>query len=115
MIEREGKPESVLKYSKIIELQTVKISDNHRRHSNINDIIRFNVKNFLQYADDPISNEEFWDSKENKVITVPSAKVYHLNIIFKMKIPNQQIEYKKIRVILDQKGIKEIIEPSFTL
>jgi len=115
MIEREGKPEIVLKYSKIIELQTVKISENHRRHSNINDIIRFNVKNFLQYADDPISNEEFWDSEENKVIEVPSAKVYHLNIIFKMKMPNQQIEYKKIRVILDQKGIKEVIEPSFTL
>ena len=115
MIEREGKPEIILKYSKIIELQTVKISENHRRHSNINDIIRFSVKNFLQYAADPISNEEFWDSEENKVINIPSVKVYHLNIIFKMKMPNQQIKYKKIRVILDQKGIKEVEEPTFTL
>ncbi len=115
MIEREGKPEIVLKYSKLIELHTIKISENHKRHLNINDIIRFNIKNFLQYEDDPISNEEFWDPQENKVINIPCAKVYHLNIIFKMKMPNKQIKYKKIRVILDQKGIKEVLEPTFTL
>ncbi len=115
MIEREGKPETVIKYSKIIELETKKISENHKRHSNINDIIRFNIKNLLQYADDPLSTEEFWDPQEKKVLNLPCAKVYHLNIIFKMKMPNQQIKYKKIRVILDQNGIKEVLEPSFTL
>jgi len=115
MIEREGKPETVIKYSKIIELKTLKISENHKRHSNINDIIRFNIKNFLQYADDPISNEVFWDSEENKVINIPCAKVYHLNIIFRMKLPNKLIKYNKIRIVLDQKGIKDVLEPSFTL
>ncbi|QEE16611.1 hypothetical protein DSAG12_02441 [Promethearchaeum syntrophicum] len=115
MIEREGKPEIVLKYSKIIELKTKNISENHKRHSNINDIIRFNIIDFLQYADDPITNEEFWDSEKKKVIKISSVKVYHLNIIFKMKMPNQQIKYKKIRVILDQKGIKEVKELTFVL
>ena len=114
-IEREGKPEIVLKYSKIIELQTEKISEYHKRHSNINDIIRFNVKNFLQYADDPISVENLWDPKKKHIIKVPCAKVYHLNIIFRMKMPNKQIHYKKIRVILNQKGILEVLEPVFSI
>ncbi|MHA1672992.1 MAG: hypothetical protein ACTSYI_05140 [Promethearchaeota archaeon] len=114
-IEHEGKPENVFKYVKTVTLYTDKIKEYHERHGDVNDIIRFNVKHFLQYADDPISKEIIWDSNTTQVHTVDCAKVYHLNVIMKLRTISEDLGsismyYKKIRVILDQNGILRVTE-----
>ena len=54
-----------------------------------------------------------------KFESIPISKVYHLNVIFKLssfKGKNiDQIYFKKIRIILDQNGIKRVLEPEITL
>ncbi|MHA1521915.1 MAG: hypothetical protein ACTSRK_17195 [Promethearchaeota archaeon] len=114
-IEHEGKPETVFKYVKSVTLHTNKIMESHERHGDVNDIIRFNVKHFLQYADDPISKEIIWDSTNTQILTVNCAKVYHINAIMKLKTISEErgtisMYYKKIRVILDQNGILRVTE-----
>lgn len=114
-IESRGKPEVVYKYVKMVELKTEKIKEFHERHRNVNDIIRFNIKRFLQYADDPETTEILWDPESHQVKKIKCIKVYHLNVIFRLrsissKYPTSPLYYKKIRVVLDQTGIRRVTE-----
>ncbi|WP_457557815.1 hypothetical protein [Candidatus Harpocratesius sp.] len=114
-IEHEGKPEVIFKYIKSVSLRTERIKEFHERHRNVNDIIRFNIKHFLQYADDPLNTELVWDPIRKEFYELACAKVYHLNTIFKLraisskKVPSQ-IYYKKVRVVIDQNGIRRVTE-----
>ncbi len=118
-IEERGKPEEVILYEKKITLFNNKIKQFHTRRKNISDVIRFNVRGFLRYADDPIQFLSKWNNDKKKIENIPVSKVYHLNLIlkltsFKGKKVNK-IYYKKFRVIIDQQGIKRVSEPEFHL
>ena len=118
-LEEEGKPEVVLSYMQKITLLNEKIDEIHRRKKDLSNIIRFNIQDFLKYADDPTQNELLWNGKITEVEEVLISKVYHLNIILKLssykgKVLNR-LFFKKFRVILDQKGIKRIEEPDISL
>lgn len=115
LIEHEGKPEIIFRYVKNVILDTSEIKEFHERHGDVNDIIRFNVRNFLNYADDPISKELLWNQEKQKVEQISCNKVYHLNIVFKLRPTNSKKEfhhifYKKIRVVIDQNGIQRVSE-----
>ncbi|MFW9819229.1 MAG: hypothetical protein ACFFE5_06425 [Candidatus Thorarchaeota archaeon] len=118
-IEERGKPEEVILYEKKITLFNKKIRQFHTRRNDISDVIRFNVRDFLRYADDPIQISSKWNSDEKKIVEIPVAKVYHLNLVVKLTSYKgkkvNKIHYKKYRVIIDQKGIKRVLEPDFTL
>ncbi len=118
-IEEKGKPEEVILYEKKITLFNKKIKQFHTRRRDISDVIRFNVRGFLRYADDPIQFLSKWNRDKKKVEIIPISKVYHVNLVlkltsFKGKKVNT-IHYKKFRVIIDQKGIKRVLEPEFNL
>jgi len=84
LIETQGKPEEVLVYEKEVSLDTKKIGRIHVRHRDISDIMRFNVKRFIQYADDPYRIQEVWHAQSRKIRKVKCAKVYHLNLVVRM-------------------------------
>jgi hypothetical protein len=119
IMEREGKPELVIQYKKIYEIDTNQIADFHQRHGDINEIFRFNIKHFLQYADDPITHEKLWLPEEQKINKVVCNKTYHINIVFKIRFLDSEglevVTFKKVRVIFDQNGIKRVVEPKFSL
>ncbi|MBI4153781.1 hypothetical protein HY501_00440 [Candidatus Woesearchaeota archaeon] len=111
-IEEEGRPENIINYEKLIELETKKITAMHKRVKDLSDIIRFNVIDFLRKADEPYVNMVL--VQENKLLRKDFSKVYHLNVVFKLNynLPSGEevSQYKRIRVILDQLGIKRIEE-----
>ena len=118
-IEEKGKPEEVILYKKKITLLNKKIKQYHTRRKDISDVIRFNIRSFLRYADDPIQFLSKWNINNNKIENISISKVYHLNLVlkltsFKGKKVNK-IYYKKFRVVIDQNGIKRVLEPDFTL
>ncbi len=118
-IEERGKPEDVLLYKKKITLFNKKIKQFHVRRKDLSDVIRFNIRGFLRYADDPIQFLSKWNVDKKKIEDIPVSKVYHLNLVlkltsFKGKKVNK-IHYKKFRVIIDQQGIKRVLEPKFHL
>ncbi len=114
-IEQKGKPESVILYKKKITLFNKRIEEFHNRRHDISDVTRFNIREFIKYCDDPFEFTLAWNQKTKIVEKLSMAKVYHINIIFKIssfkgdKIP--QIFYRKYRVLLDQNGIKKVTEP----
>jgi hypothetical protein len=120
-IEEQGKPEEVFVYHKTVSLNTRKISRAHSRRGDIDDIMRFNVRKLIQYADDSFHFDKVWDAKAKKIRRVKCAKVYHLNLIIRMetasarrKLPaaraKKTISFKHIRVILNQDGIVRMSE-----
>ncbi|MHA1618273.1 MAG: hypothetical protein ACTSVZ_03260, partial [Promethearchaeota archaeon] len=114
-IEREGKPENVIRYVKNVRLFPEKIKEYHARHGDLNAIMRFNVQHLLQYTDDPIQMEELWDPESKTLSKIPCEKYYHLNLIFRAQTPASQslqnkTYYKRIRVILNQQGIQKVEE-----
>src|SRR5271157_2581672 len=112
-IEQEGKPEIVLRYNKSVTLNPIIIRQKHERRNDINDILRFNIHNFLTYADDPFRIEAAWIPEEQAFRQIKSGKVYHINIIFKLEYTDDtgtdRVQYKKVRLVIDQTGIKRIV------
>jgi hypothetical protein len=114
-IENQENLEVVFRYKKIMQLKSNLIAQIHNRVQNVHDIVRFNVKNLIQYADDPykqypiISRE---DPSGNQIVR--QYKVYHLNLIFKVtrltSKKEQESFFKQVRIILDQNGIKKMEE-----
>ncbi|MFX1314188.1 MAG: hypothetical protein ACFFHD_16495 [Promethearchaeota archaeon] len=116
-IEEKGKPEEVILYKKKIILFNKKIREFHRRRKDISDVIRFNIRRFLRYADDPIQILTKWNVNKKKIENVSISKVYHLNLILKLTSFKEEgisnIYYRKFRIVIDQKGIKRVLEPEF--
>ncbi len=114
LIETQGKPEEVLVYEKEVSLDTKRIGRIHVRHRDISDIMRFNVKRLIQYADDPYHIQEVWHGPSRKIKKVKCAKVYHLNLVMRMEAlhdnKGDRIHFKRVRAILNQKGLLEVVE-----
>ena len=66
-IEAQSKQEVCLKYEKEIVLHGTTIDQSHGRMLDINDIIRFNMSQFLARTDDPISYLPLFNVKTQKI------------------------------------------------
>ena len=125
LVKEKGKPEEVFVYHKVVSLDTKKISRNHTRHRDVDDIIRFNVRRLVEYADDSFHFDKIWDPHTKKIKRVKCAKVYHLNLIIRMETlvdqgtrklhiasarEKKRIIFKHVRVILNQDGIVRMTE-----
>jgi hypothetical protein len=71
----------------------------------INDIMRFNIQDFLRKMDDP--NKELFVMNDEGYHRINGARVYHLNLIIQLT-GDQHQSYTRYRVILNRKGIKRI-------
>ncbi|MHB9098394.1 MAG: hypothetical protein ACYC5X_11315 [Syntrophales bacterium] len=71
----------------------------------INDIMRFNIQDFLRKMDDP--NKELFVMNDEGYHRITGTRVYHLNLIIKL-IGNKHQSYTRYRMILNRKGIKRI-------
>lgn len=112
-IEQQGKPEIVIHYLKHTTLENSHISEyENKLFTNIIDIIRFNIRNLTQYADDSVKIEKVWNLETKQIDEIPCSKVYHINMILKLYLRNKDqqdiVHYKKVRVIIDQDGIKSV-------
>ena len=75
--------------------------------SGINDIVRYNLKEFMRKMDNaqiPV----YAHKSDNNYELVEGEKVYYLNFVIQCKYDNQS-EYKRYKICLNRKGIKEII------
>ncbi|MCL1818616.1 MAG: hypothetical protein FWG35_06770 [Spirochaetaceae bacterium] len=88
----------------------------------MDDIIRFNIRKLIQYADDSFHFDRVWDPQAKKIRRVKCAKVYHLNLVIRVETlagqeqlpaaPREKntITFAHIRVVLNQDGIVRMTE-----
>jgi hypothetical protein len=108
-IDEDGNPERVFKYKKEITLYPDQILRAHSRRKDLNDIMRFNIKDFITQADDSSVDYQYADPGTGRIRSVPCARVYHLNLIIKYSYSaaqgQEKIHYDRIRIVLNKEGL----------
>jgi len=99
--------EKIILYRKLVRLNRKSLNDcSPYPTAGMNDIVRFNVSNFIQKMDNPVvplyapgENEDFE--------IVKGEKMYYINLVLQLK-NEEQLDYKRYRIVLNRKGIREI-------
>lgn len=111
ILEDLHRPETVLYYKKTVQMQQKGKKSDARRNS-LNAIFRFNIQHFLFKADNPFQGYFTIDEATKELQFLHLPKVYHINIIMKSTMVNDEgkslSEIKKFRLIADKNGIKRI-------
>lgn len=113
-VDEEGKPERVLKYKKEIVLFPEVILRSHERRRDLSDIMRFNIRELTEQADDAEVEYRYADPADGAVRGASCARVYHVNLVLKYTYfdRNEQvnIHYERIRIVLNKEGIVRLEE-----
>ena len=113
-VDEEGKPERVLKYKKEITLFPEVILKSHERRRDLTDIMRFNVRDIVEQADDAEVDYQYIDPADGAVRTAACARVYHLNLVLKYvysgRAGGTTVQYERIRIVVNKEGIVRLEE-----
>ncbi|MDD5656747.1 MAG: hypothetical protein PHF00_05775 [Elusimicrobia bacterium] len=113
-VDEEGKPERVFKHEKEVTLFTGRIASRHSRLRDLNDIMRFSIREFARYADDPEIDYLHLDARTGELNARRCARVYHVNMVVKYLGRDaggrQRTAYERVRIVLDQRGIVRLEE-----
>ena len=117
-VDEDGKPERVFKYKKEISLYPEKILRAHDRRKDLNDIMRFNIKDFVTQADDSRVEYPYADPATGEIRTAVCSRVYHMNMIVKYSYRDAQgtakLHYDRIRIVLNKEGLVRLEEVNVT-
>lgn len=73
------------------------------------DIMRFNIRRFLERMDNPTKELYLPSAKEPGTLEKVKAKrVYHVNIIIRYGMDGQKDTYRRLRLVLTRNGIRRI-------
>lgn len=113
-VDEEGKPERAFKYKKEIVLYPDVIIKSHERRRDLNDITRFNVREFMAQADDSAVDYLYVDAATGDVRVAACSRVYHVNMVMKYTYYDREdqvtIHYERIRIVLNKDGIVRLEE-----
>lgn len=99
--------EKIILYRRLVRLNRKSLDECSQYPTNgMNDIIRFNVSNFIQKMDNPVV-PLFIPGEDGNLAIVKGEKIYYINLIFQFK-NEEQSEYKRYRIVLNRKGISDI-------
>lgn len=106
IIDEDAKIEVVLKYKKIINLNREIIKKYHTRRSNLVNILRFSVEDFIKHTDD--AEVEYNIVLDENIKTIKAEKTYHINLIVKYFNDLNNFYYDRYRIIFNRAGIIRI-------
>jgi hypothetical protein len=107
--ENRNMDEKILLYRKLVRIDREKISRNSIYHiAGINDIMRLYLNRFVQKMDDPDENL-YMLNLDDTVSTISGEKAYFINIIVQLQFEDQ-INYKRFRIVLNHSGITALEE-----
>jgi hypothetical protein len=113
-VDEEGKPERTFKYKKEILLYPDVIIKSHERRRDLNDIMRFNIRELVAQADDAAVDYPYVDAATGDVRVQACSRVYHLNMVLKYTYYGRDsqviIQYERIRIVVNKDGIVRLEE-----
>ncbi len=101
--------EDVIFYEKKIKIYNSALKENLNgvKVDGINDIMRFDVSNYLKNMDNPTKKIYYYEN--NDYMVIKAKRIYHINLVMKYKDHKNNITYKRFRIILNRKGIVDIV------
>ncbi|MHB0995185.1 MAG: hypothetical protein ACYC2I_02310 [Elusimicrobiales bacterium] len=113
-VDEEGKPERVFKYKKEIILYPEVIIKSHERRRDLNDIMRFNIRELIAQADDAAVDYPYVDPATGDLRTASCTRVYHINMLLKYTYFDREdqvtIHYERVRIVVSKDGITRLEE-----
>lgn len=101
--------EQIILYKKLVNLESSKIGIyKGYRFIGINDITRFNITHYILKMDNP-KVPIYLPDEQDGYIRFSSEKVYALHFILRCE-GNENLYYRKFRLLFNREGIKEITE-----
>ena len=99
--------EKIILYRKLVRLNRQSLNECSKYPtSGMNDIIRFNVSNFIQKMDNPVV-PLYYPGENGGIEIVKGEKMYYINLILQFN-NEDQVTYKRYRIVLNRKGIREV-------
>ncbi|RME79362.1 MAG: hypothetical protein D6784_00805 [Chloroflexi bacterium] len=110
-LDNDGQGEYIICYSKEITLFTdtfKKMFPDLPDITGINDIMRYDIRAYLNKMDEPVQERRYLEAGEVK--TALCHKVYHLNFVSKYTAVSSHKEklYRRTRLVLNREGIKRV-------
>lgn len=101
--------EKIILYRKMVRLDSNELKDEDKYSiSGINDIVRLHLSNFILKTDNPEVPLYTIDEKGG-IDKICGDKIYYLNFVIQMQ-HEEQLEYKRFRLVFNRLGIIEIEE-----
>lgn len=99
--------EKIILYRKLVRLnrQSLNVCSQYPT-SGMNDIIRFNISNFIQKMDNPVV-PLYYPDENGGIEIVKGEKMYYINLILQFN-NEEKFTYKRYRIVLNRKGIREV-------
>lgn len=105
--ENRNNREQIILYRKLVRLNRASLNDcSQYPTSGMNDIIRFNVSNFIQKMDNPMV-PLYVPGDSGNIEVIKGEKMYYINLVMQFRSEDQS-GYKRYRIVLNRKGIREI-------
>jgi len=105
--ENRNNKEQIILYRKLVKLRRDPLNKvSPYPTAGMNDIIRFNVSNYINKMDNPEVPLYILDD-EGDVSTVKGEKMYYINLVLQYR-HTDGVRYKRYRIVMNRKGIKEI-------
>lgn len=106
--------EHVIHFSQQLQIDSSIIAHHEQIHT-LRNILRLSIAPLLEKLDNPNKNLRYYDPDQG-IAMIKAPKVYHLNVIFRYAWsgldaelqPNMQVEFERIRLIIDKQGIQRI-------
>ncbi|HSH04516.1 MAG TPA: hypothetical protein VLL52_18545 [Anaerolineae bacterium] len=109
-LDNDGQGEKIIRHVKEVTLYTKAFKNLYvglPEITSINDIIRYDIHTYLNKMADPIQHRFYL--QDEQLHPISCHKVYQVNIVSKyITYPQKEHLYKRIRLILNQKGIKRV-------
>jgi len=106
--------EHVFLYDKTVSLKVRREGQGNPLFSHVYDILRFNFSKFLAKMDEPTSSQERIDPVTRELTRLNFPKIYHINVVLRLHClggkEGSSSTLKKVRIILNKKGIRRIEE-----
>lgn len=105
--ENRNNQEQIILYRKLVRLNRDSLNKiGQYPTAGMNDIIRFNVSNYIQKMDNP-EVPLYVPVDNNRVGVIKGEKIYYLNMIMQFR-DKTGVRYKRYRIVMNRKGIREI-------
>jgi hypothetical protein len=110
-IDHQGRAATVIRYHKQVTLSSDALQQRIAGVDGLNDIIRFNLSHLRDRMDEPYEMHTIVDPDTLELHHVKCARVYHVNLVMRFTKGHgkeAKVETERVRVVLDQRGIKRI-------
>ena len=113
LVAREARPETVVHWTKDVQLESDALAELIGGVDAINDIVRFNFHRLRRRMDDAHELHRIVEPTTRRIRDVRCSRVYHVNLVLRLTFEQQgetRTEIDHVRVVLDQRGIRRVEE-----